>query len=330
MELSAGAAALSFRSDVLRGIPAVIMSLGATIRLARPQQWVKNLFVFTALIFAGQVADPQAITRALLAFAAFCLASSAIYFLNDYRDVEEDKKHPRKRTRPLASGELPVVVGLVGFFVLAVAAVGLSALLPGHWSMVVVALYLALNIAYSLGLKHVVILDVLLLASGFVLRILAGATALSLLPSTWLVLCGVTISLFLGFTKRRAEVVLLKERAKEHRRVLAQYSKAYLDQAISIVTAATVVGYVLYTVDERTIELVGSRAMILNVPFVLYGIFRYLYLVYQTESEDNSGSDPTKTIFTDIPLLITGTLWGIFSMLIIFFGKSIHGTLFQP
>jgi hypothetical protein len=153
---------------------------------------------------------------------------------------------------------------------------------------------------------------------------LAGATALSVLPSPWLVLCGVMISLFLGFTKRRSEVMLLKDKAMEHRRVLAQYTKAYLDQAISIVTAATVVGYVLYTVDQRTVELVGSRAMIVTVPFVLYGIFRYLYLVYQADSD--SGGDPTKTIFTDVPLLITGALWGILSMLVIFFGKRIHGT----
>ncbi len=296
----------------------------ATFKLARPQQWVKNIFVFTAAIFAGQILDPGALSLTLFAFLGFCLASSAVYFINDYKDVEEDKKHPTKCTRPLAAGLIPRHVGLFGFVVLFVAAIAVPYLFINRATAFMILIYLLLNIGYSLGLKHVVIIDVLVLSSGFVLRILAGATAISVLPSPWLVLCGVMISLFLAFTKRRAEVVLLKERASSHRRVLAQYSQAYLDQAISIVTAATVVGYVLYTVDERTVELVGSRAMILGVPLVLYGIFRYLYLVYHAET----GGDPTKTVFTDIPLLITGALWGILSMLIIFFGKQIHGKFF--
>ncbi len=180
-----------------------------------------------------------------------------------------------------------------------------------------------LNIAYSFGVKHIVIIDVLVIATGFVLRILAGAAALSVLPSAWLVLCGVMISLFLGFTKRRAEVVLLGDRASEHRKVLAHYSPAFLDQMISIVTAATVVGYVLYTVDSRTIELVGSRALLLSVPLVLYGIFRYLYLVYHAES----GGDPTRTVFTDIPLLVTGALWGVLCTAVILLGKDIWSFL---
>lgn len=303
-------------------------SIQAAIKLARPQQWTKNVFVLTVLIFSGKLLDFTSVILTLLTFGAFCLAASSIYYLNDYSDIDEDRKHPTKRTRPLASGALPKPVGLFGFVFLFFAALAVCALTINWATTAVVALYLILNISYTFGLKHVVILDVLVLASGFVLRILAGATALSLIPSPWLILCGVTISLFLGFTKRRAEVVLLKERAKEHRKVLAQYSEPYLDQAISIVTTACVVGYVLYTVDERTIDLVGSRAMILTVPFVLYGIFRYMYLVYQIGTTDDSGGDPTKTIFTDIPLLVTGALWGIFSMLIIFFGKTLHGSLF--
>ena len=303
-------------------------SIQAALKLARPQQWTKNVFVLTVLIFSGKLLDPDSVVLTLLTFGAFCLAASAVYYINDYNDIDEDRKHPTKRTRPLASGALPKSAGLLGFVLLFFSALAIPALKINWGTTAIVAVYLVLNMAYSFGLKNVVILDVLVLASGFVLRILAGATALSLMPSPWLILCGVTISLFLGFTKRRAEVVLLKERAKEHRRVLAQYSKAYLDQAISIATAACVVGYVLYTVDERTIDLVGSRAMILTVPFVIYGIFRYMYLVYQIGTTEDYGGDPTKTIFTDIPLLVTGALWGISSMLIIFFGKSIHGTLF--
>ncbi len=299
-------------------------TLKAIVKLARPQQWTKNVFVLTVLVFAGLAKDPAALGATFLAFAAFCLASSAVYFINDYKDAEEDKKHPTKCNRPLASGALPRSVGLVGFFVIA----ALSILLPYFTinlpTAVIVGVYILLNFGYSSGLKHLVIIDVLVLSSGFVLRILAGAAALSVLPSPWLVLCGVMISLFLGFTKRRAEVVLLGERAGAHRKVLEHYSEAFLDQAISIVTAATVLGYVLYTVDDRTIALVGSRIMILSVPLVLYGIFRYLYLVYHAET----GGDPTKTVFTDIPILITGALWGLFSMLAIFFGKTLHGKLF--
>jgi 4-hydroxybenzoate polyprenyltransferase len=298
-------------------------TLKATLRLARPQQWTKNIFVFTVLIFAGRAIDLTSVKLTLLTFAVFCLASSSIYFLNDFRDLEEDRKHPEKKSRPLASGALPAWVGLFGFMILVVVSLAIPYLLINQMTTFVVGTYIALNIGYSLGLKHLVIIDVIVLASGFVLRILAGAATLSVLPSTWLVLCGVMISLFLGFTKRRAEVVLLGERAQEHRRVLAHYSPAFLDQAISIVTTATVVGYVLYTVDERTVEIVGSRAMILSVPLVLYGIFRYLYLVYHGKS----GGDPTRTVVTDVPILITGTIWGVLCMLVIFFGRNFFGLL---
>jgi 4-hydroxybenzoate polyprenyltransferase len=290
----------------------------ATVRLARPQQWIKNIFAFTVIIFTGQVAEWRSVKLTLLTFGVFCLASSAVYFLNDYKDLDEDRKHPVKRHRPLASGVIPPWFGIAGFAILVITALAVPLCCINKMTTVVVATYIALNVAYSLGLKHIVIIDVIVLASGFVLRILAGAATLAVLPSTWLVLCGVMISLFLGFTKRRAEVVLLKERAQEHRRVLAHYSPAFLDQAISIVTTATVVGYVLYTVDERTVELVGSRAMILSVPLVLYGIFRYLYLVYHAES----GGDPTRTVVTDIPILITGAVWGVLCMLVIFFGRN--------
>ena len=307
--------------------------LVAFVRLARPKQWVKNIFVFTALIFAGRVNDLDAIVATLLALAAFCLASSSIYFLNDFRDVEEDRRHPTKRRRPLAAGELPLWIAPLGAAAAAGAALALGFVALNPATGIVIALYIVLNLAYSLGLKHVVILDVLLIATGFVLRILAGAAALEVMPSTWLVLCAVTISLFLGFTKRRAEVVLLGEKAREHRRVLAHYSTGFLDQMISIVTAATVVCYALYTVDERTVALVGSRLMILSVPLVLYGIFRYLYLVYHWGATDrdasgeragSSGGDPTRTVFTDVPILITGVLWGALCTVIILFGDSIR------
>lgn len=289
----------------------------AALQLARPKQWVKNLFVFTALIFAGQVLDRTAVLHALVAFCAFCLASSAVYCFNDLKDVEEDRRHPTKQHRPLASGALPRWSGAAGFVLLAAAALGLTLALPNRQPLATLAVYLAVNLGYSLGLKHVVIVDVLLIAAGFVLRILAGAAAIAVMPSTWLLLCAVTISLFLGFTKRRAEVVLLSGKAEEHRRVLRHYTTPFLDQMISIVTATTLVLYILYTVDHRTVELVGSRALLLSVPFVLYGIFRYLFLVYSSDR----GGDPTRTIFTDVPLLVTGGCWALLCTALILCGK---------
>lgn len=298
--------------------------LRAVVKLARPKQWVKNIFVFTALIFSGKVTDPESVQTTIISFVSFCLASSAIYFFNDFADIDEDKNHPVKCRRPLASGDLPRFMGIVGFIVLVLGALGLPILVLNTPVTLVIGFFLLLNSAYSIGLKHFVIIDVLVIATGFVLRILAGAAALRVMPSAWLILCGVMISLFLGFTKRRAEVVLLGERAAEHRKVLREYSPAFLDQMISIVTAATVVGYVLYTVDTRTIELVGSRALLLSVPLVLYGIFRYLYLVYHSES----GGDPTRTVFTDIPLLVTGGLWGLLCTTVILYGKNLGNLSF--
>jgi 4-hydroxybenzoate polyprenyltransferase len=308
-------------------------ALRALIRLARPKQWVKNIFVFTALIFARYAApgggtssailNLGAVVDTLVAFACFCAASSAVYFFNDFRDCEEDRHHPTKRDRPLASGALPQWIGMAGFAACAGCALAVALIELGAVTAGVVGAYLIINLAYSAGLKHVVIIDVLIIAAGFVLRILAGAAAISALPSTWLILCAIMISLFLGFTKRRAEVVLLGDRASEHRRVLAYYNTVFLDQMISIVTAATVVCYVLYTVDARTVEIVGSRLLLFTVPFVLYGVFRYLYLVYHVES----GGDPTRTVFTDLPLLLTGAGWGGTCVAVILFGRDIMGAL---
>jgi len=292
----------------------------ALLRLARPAQWVKNIFVFTALIFSGLALEPASVAAALIAFAAFSMASSAIYFLNDYKDMEEDRLHPVKCNRPLASGRLPRAVGPIGALVLATTATLLAGWQLGPVSAGILLTYLAMNAAYSLGLKNLVIIDVLIIAAGFVLRILVGAAAIARLPSTWLILCAVTVSLFLGFTKRRAELNALGDDASRHRRVLAHYSAAFLDQAIAIVTAATVVCYILYTVDDHTVGMVGSRLMLLSVPLVLYGIFRYLYLVYH----DRSGGDPTRTVFTDVPMLLTGALWSTLCTIIIIFGKDIR------
>ncbi len=289
------------------------------IKLSRPRQWVKNFFVLTALIFSGQVLNVAAVTYALITFSAFCLLSSGIYFFNDFKDIREDRLHPLKRHRPLANGDLPAWTGLVGFFVLAGGALALSLSQLNISTMFVLCTYLVVNIGYSMGLKHLVIIDVVLISAGFLLRIIAGAAAISVSTSKWLILCGVTISLFLGFTKRRVEVVMLGEKAKAHRKVLAYYNTGFLDQVISIVTASTVVCYILYTVDNRTVHLVGSHLLVVSVPLVLYGIFRYLYLIYNTASS----GDPSKVILTDRPLLLTVLFWGALCTVIIMFGDRI-------
>ncbi|MBN2527483.1 MAG: decaprenyl-phosphate phosphoribosyltransferase [Deltaproteobacteria bacterium] len=291
----------------------------ALVILARPAQWVKNIFVFTSLIFSGLVFEIIPLIDAIIAFATFSMVSSAVYYLNDFIDMSEDRLHERKRNRPLAAGILPGWAGSVGFVVLALGGLTITWFTLGFVSTLIVLFYLLLNLGYSLGLKNVVIIDVLLISAGFVLRILAGAAAISRLPSTWLILCGVTISLFLGFTKRKAEIVYLGEMAIQHRKVLASYNESFLDQIISIVTAATVICYILYTVDPQTVIMVGSRLLLFSVPLVLYGIFRYLYLVYH----DKSGGDPTKTVFTDVPLLLTGGAWAILCTVIILFGNPI-------
>ena len=294
-------------------------TIAALIRLARPGQWVKNIFVFTALIFSGLVFDLSSLLDAVIAFGVFSMVSSSIYFLNDFMDINEDKLHDTKKHRPLAAGDLPASVGSIGFVILSLGALATTYLTLGNISALIILVYLLMNLGYSLGLKHVVIIDVLIIAAGFVLRILIGAAAISRLPSTWLLLCGVTISLFLGFTKRKAEIVYLGDSAISHRKVLGQYNESFLDQAISIVTASTVIFYILYTVDPHTTAMVGSRMLLFSVPPVLYGIFRYLYLVYH----DESGGDPTRTIFSDRPLLLTGGIWAILCALIILFGTDI-------
>ncbi len=305
---------------MLSMIPTFSMNLFfSLIKLARPAQWIKNIFVFTALMFSGMLLNIHSIIEAVIAFAAFCLASSSIYFLNDFKDIKRDKLHPVKSKRPLASGSVLPVWGIAGFLFLSTTSIVLSYFQLGITTTLIIATYIIMNIAYSMGLKNLVIIDVLIIAGGFVLRILAGAAAISAMPSAWLILCAVTVSLFLGFTKRRSEVVKMGDDAEKHRKVLKRYNQAFLDQAISIVTAATLVCYILYTVDPHTTQMIGSRLLIFSVPSVLYGIFRYLYLVYHNKS----GGDPTKTVFTDIPMLINGFIWALFCAVAILFGADI-------
>jgi 4-hydroxybenzoate polyprenyltransferase len=281
------------------------------IRLLRPHQWVKNGFVFVGLLFGHAWRDPDAVALALSAFLAFCLLSSAVYVVNDLVDREQDRLHPEKRHRPLASGAVgtPAALALAalclaGGFDLAF---GLFAGpgLPASQAPWIFFAYLLLNVGYSAGLKHVVVLDVFIISAGFMLRILAGTLGIGIWPSHWLLLCGLMLTLFLGFAKRRAELNALLDESGRHRRVLDQYTAPMLDQYITVAAGATVIAYSLYTVSEETIALHGTPWLILTVPCVAYGLLRYLYRLHRA----GGGGDPARELLTDPHLLGVFALW---------------------
>ncbi len=288
--------------------------LSALIKTARPYQWQKNLVVFAALVFAHKYTDSKSITLAFLAFAAFCLASSAIYFLNDISDRDKDRNHPSKKHRPIASGKLSLPVAWLTSVILLAAAM-LLAMTMNYPFFVYLAGYVLLNIAYNIGLKNIVIIDVMSISAGFVLRAAAGAAAIDVPISSWLLVCTTLLALFLGFAKRRHELVILGDGAVSHRQSLAHYSPYFLDQMISVVTASTVVAYAFYTLSPEIQQKFHSRNLILTIPFVLYGIFRYLYLVHQKDE----GGNPARLMITDAPLLVCVALWVVTVIVIIQF-----------
>lgn len=270
----------------------------------RPLQWVKNLVVFAPLLFAQQFFVPHAFVRALFTFVLFCGLSSAVYLLNDVLDYEQDRAHPVKRYRPLAAGQLrrSTVIETSGLLLVLVFA---GALLLSPTMLGIVVGYWLLNLLYSLWLKHKVILDVFAIAAGFVLRVVGGAVAVAVAISNWLLVCTTLLALFLGFCKRRRELLLLGVDSDQHRQVLAEYNPRFLDMMIGIVTATTVMSYALYTVSEETVRKFHTEGLLATLPFVLYGIFRYLYLVYHKEL----GGDPTQQVLTDIPFILNLGLW---------------------
>lgn len=280
--------------------------LAPLVRSLRPAQWAKNLFVLAPLVFGRKLGDPDSAGRALLALAAFCLASSVVYLLNDLRDREEDRRHPLKRHRPLAAGTLAVPVALAAMVALAGGALALGLGL-GVPFLLTLGAYVLLNLLYTFWFKHQVILDVMSIALGFVLRVEAGARATDVQVSSWLFLCTIFLALFLAFSKRRHEITLLAGAASGQRRVLDHYSPAFLDQMINVVTASSVVAYALYAVAPETVEKYHTQRLVYTIPLVLFGIFRYLYLMYQRPAERN----PTEAILRDPPFLINMVLWGL-------------------
>jgi 4-hydroxybenzoate polyprenyltransferase len=289
-------------------------SLAANLILSlRPAQWTKNLIIFAALIFGQRLLEPRAILYAVAAFAIFCILSGVVYLINDVADREADRRHPVKMHRPIASGAVPVSAAMTSALVLGAAAIAAALWLRVPFGLMATA-YLALLALYSGPLKHVVIIDVLTIAIGFVLRAAAGAVVIEVAIGPWLYVLTILLALFLALSKRRHELVLLADQATGHRRILEEYSPYLLDQMISVVTASTLVAYAIYTVSSDTVQKFHTNLLALTLPFPLYGIFRYLYLVHQKEG----GGSPSEMLLNDRPLLVCVALWAVALALIIY------------
>jgi len=288
-------------------------ALGALLEGLRPAQWVKNGFVFCALIFSRSLTDWHRTALVALAALVFCAASSAMYLVNDVLDAPEDRQHPVKRLRPVASGRLDPALALLTAALLALGALCVAWTVDRGFFKVVLA-YAAMSVVYSLWLKRVMLLDVFVVAAGFVLRVIAGGIVIHVELSAWLIVCTTLLALFLALSKRRHELVLLGENASGHRSSLADYTPHFLDQLIGIVTASTVMSYALYTLSGDVHTKFPGKRLEITVPFVLFGIFRYLYLVHRREG----GGNPARMLFTDPTLLASVLLWAVAVTVIIY------------
>ncbi|HTY23764.1 MAG TPA: decaprenyl-phosphate phosphoribosyltransferase [Desulfomonilaceae bacterium] len=290
-------------------------SLKPLIKLMRPTQWIKNGFVFMPLVFSGKLFVADDVIKVSGMCLAFCLTSSAAYMLNDYMDMEQDRVHPLKKTRPLASGEVSPGSALLFMFGLLLGAVLLAGVarlpLPAYGFL---AAYLVLQILYSLKLKNLVILDVLTISTGFLLRVLGGAAAMGASVSSWLVLCTFSVAIFLALGKRRHEMVMLTDDATSHRPVLENYNVALLDQLLQIVATSTFIFYCLYSVLGNPAAGIQAEKMTFTIPLVTYGIFRYMYLIYRRED----GGSPTALLLTDSPLLLCTIIWLVACIAVIY------------
>ena len=290
-------------------------NLRAVLVSMRPHQWTKNLFVLAPLLFGQKLGDAVAVGLALLAFVVFCLIASALYIINDLADAEADRAHPEKRFRPIASGELATSLAVIAAIALLVTAFGIGALIG--WQFLALAVgYGLLTFGYSFAVKHVVILDCMTIAAGFVLRVVGGAAAVKVTPTHWLIVCAFLLALYLAFAKRRQELLLLSGSASEHRQVLGQYSVAYLEQVNNILVGATIVCYTLYTVAPETVARFGTDKLIYGTVFVVYGMLRYMVLTQKSEN----GGNPSRVLIGDKPLMLAILGWGIFNGLVIYRG----------
>lgn len=287
------------------------------IQAMRPHQWIKNFFIYAALIFSQNIFNLTLLLKATIAFSAFCLISSALYIFNDLKDLEEDKRHPLKSKRPIASGKIKKSTAILEVIILSLLGFSSAFTLNKNY-FIIILVYFLIQMAYSIKLKHVVILDVFVVALGFLIRVVAGGLAIEVSLSSWLLICTILLALFLALSKRRHELVLLEDSASDHRPILQEYSPYLLDQMIAVVTASTVIAYCLYTISEETVTKFGTANLIFTVPFVLYGIFRYLYLIHQK----SEGGSPEALLIKDKPLLIDIFLWIVAAIIILYLGAK--------
>ncbi len=290
------------------------MKIFKLIELIRPKQWIKNLFVFAPILFAGKLMDIPMLLTNIVAFLAFCGISSSVYVLNDIVDVESDRVHKKKRFRPIAAGDVTITQAKVLFIVLLIITALLSLKLPLLF-IFAISLYLINNLLYTFKFKNVVLLDVFSISAGFMLRVVAGAFAISVSVSSWMIITTIFISLFLGISKRRAELSgPNQDNLEKQRKVLSDYDVVFVDQMNTIAATGTIISYALYTVSEKAVQAFHSELLIYTTPFVIYGIFRYLYLLHKK----NLGESPTQIVTRDIPIIINSIFWLISCALIIY------------
>ena len=303
---------LAAPGTAVHAVPERSLALHLLLAL-RPAQWIKNLVIFAGLLFGKRLFDAAAVADAVSAFAVFCVLSGVVYLVNDIADRESDRLHPLKARRSIASGALPVAIAARAALVLGTLGL-VAAYFIGPAFAAVAAAYVLLQILYSGPLKHIVIIDVLTIAIGFVLRAAGGAVAVHVQIGHWLLVCTILLALFIGLAKRRHEIVLLAASATSHRPILGEYSAYLLDQMIGVVTASTLIAYVFYTISPETQAKFGTPWLELTIPFPLYGIFRYLYLVHRRDG----GGSPADLLLTDRPLLTCVALWALAVVLIIY------------
>jgi 4-hydroxybenzoate polyprenyltransferase len=302
----------STQSQLQVDAPSLRTNLRGLLKTMRPRQWVKSVIVFAALVFDGKLLDLNLFLLTTVVFLAFCLISSSVYIMNDLVDIEKDRQHPRKQTRPLPSGRLDPRFAAVAAVILGLVSLS-AAFLVNPWVGAVLLAYLAQNVAYSFWLKNIVIIDVMVLSLGFLLRVVAGVIVVQVTNfSPWLYICVTLLALFLGFGKRRQEIVLLEDDAGNHRASLAEYNLPMLDQIMAMITTSTLIAYTFYSFDAAT--SLAHNKMLLTVPFVFYFLARYLYLVHVR----HLGGAPDELLLEDKPLLVNSALWAVTVVILIY------------
>jgi 4-hydroxybenzoate polyprenyltransferase len=284
------------------------------VKLMRPSHWVKNVFVFAPIIFSLNLLSGKELLSNTLAFIFFCAGASAVYVFNDIHDRDSDRNHPVKKNRPIASGRVSVKSAWILFSFLIFIAIVLSYIMNSYVSAVISS-YVILNVFYTIYLKELVVIDVMIIATGFILRIVAGSLATNVYLSNWMLLTTFSISLFIGFAKRRHEIISLGDNAPDHRKVLSMYNKRFVDEMITVTVAMTVIFYSLYTIDPDVVAKFGTSNLIYTVAWVIYGLFRYMYLIYVK----NEGGDPVEIVIKDVGIIFSVLAWFASVILFLYF-----------